>query len=83
MSKFYETGSKRGINPDHVPKLARILDRLDAAMRLSDINLPGYKLHQLSGKEKGTWSVWVSGNRRVTFIFEGGDAINVDYADYH
>ncbi|MCK5093716.1 MAG: type II toxin-antitoxin system RelE/ParE family toxin, partial [Spirochaetes bacterium] len=49
----------------------------------SDMNLQGYKLHQLSGSEKGTWSVWVSGNWRVTFQFEAEDAIMVDYRDYH
>jgi proteic killer suppression protein len=47
------------------------------------MNLPGYRLHKLSGKEKGTWSVWVSGNWRVTFQFDGPDAVNVDYLDYH
>jgi proteic killer suppression protein len=59
------------------------LDRLDASVRPQDMNLPGYKLHQLSGKEKGTWSVWVTGNWRVTFHFEGPDAVAVDYRDYH
>ena len=48
-----------------------------------NLNLPGYKLHELSGKEKGTWSVWVSGNWRVTFQFDDTDAIVVDYRDYH
>jgi len=47
------------------------------------MNLPGYKLHKLTGKEQGTWSVWVSGNWRITFRFEGKDAILVDYRDYH
>ena len=48
-------------------------------MTPQDMNLPGYKLHDLKGKEKGTWSVWVSGNWRITFQFEGNDAINVNY----
>ncbi|MBW1676433.1 MAG: type II toxin-antitoxin system RelE/ParE family toxin [Deltaproteobacteria bacterium] len=48
-----------------------------------DMNLPGFKLHELSGKEKGTWSVWVTGNWRVTFQFDGPDAVAVDYRDYH
>ncbi len=52
-------------------------------MTPQDMNLPGYKLHELKGKEKGTWSVWVSGNWRITFQFEGNDAINVNYEDYH
>ena len=47
------------------------------------MNLPGYKLHRLLGQEKGTWSVRVSGNWRVTFKFEGEDATDVDYVDYH
>jgi len=47
------------------------------------MNLPGYKLHELSGKEKGTWSVCVTGNWRVTFQFDGADAVAVDYRDYH
>jgi len=59
------------------------LDRLDAAIRPEDMNLPGYKLHELTGKEKGTWSVWISGNWRVTFRFNGKNAINVNYLDYH
>jgi len=83
LREYYETGNKRGINPDHVSKLARILDRLDASVQPSDMNLPGYQLHQLSGREKGTWSVRVSGNWRVTFKFEGEDATDVDYLDYH
>jgi proteic killer suppression protein len=83
LQEYYETGNKRGINPDHASRLARILDRLDASVRPLDMNLPGYRLHQLSGKEKGTWSVWVSGNWRVTFNFEAEDAISVDYLDYH
>jgi proteic killer suppression protein len=47
------------------------------------MNLPGYRLHALSGKEKGTWAVWVTGNWRVTFQFDGPDAVDVDYRDYH
>ena len=52
-------------------------------MRPQDMNLPGYKLHELSGKEKGTWAVSVSGNWRVIFRFEGADAVLGDYRDYH
>jgi proteic killer suppression protein len=83
LEVFFETGSKKGIIPEHADKLARILDRLDASVRPNDMNLPGYRLHKLTGKEEGTWSVCVSGNRRITFRFEGEDAILVDYRDYH
>ena len=71
------------LNKHHVPKLRRILDRLDASQAPEDMNLPGYKLHKLSDNRKGTWSVWVSGNWRVTFQFKGVDATSVNYEDYH
>ena len=83
LEKFFHTDDRRLINQKHASKLARILDRLDASVRPQDMNLPGYKLHALSGKEKGNWSVWVTGNWRVTFQFDGLDAVTVDYRDYH
>jgi proteic killer suppression protein len=83
LEKFFYNDNRSRINPEHSSKLARILDRLDASIRPQDMNLPGYKLHKLAGKEKGTWSVWVSGNWRVTFQFDDPDAVYVDYLDYH
>jgi toxin HigB-1 len=83
LQEFYETGSRRGIQPDHAGKLARILDRLDASEKPQDMALPGYNLHPLTGKHKGIWSVWVNGNWRITFRFEGEDAVQVEYTDYH
>jgi len=83
LSGFFHTGSLSRINARHAPKLARVLDRLDVSSTSRDMNLPGYKLHPLIGKEKGTWSVLVSGNWRVTFQFDGTDVVNVDYRDYH
>jgi len=83
LKNFFETGSKRGIMPDHASRIARILDRMDGSIAPTDMDLPGYYLHQLSGQEKDTWSVRVSGNWRITFLFEGEDAILVDYKDYH
>jgi len=83
LAKFFRNGDRRQINPQHTSKIARILDRLDASRSPYDMNLPGYKLHELSGKEKGTWSVWVTGNWRITFQFDGCDVTTVDYRDYH
>lgn len=83
MKTFFETGSKKGIIPEHASKIARILDRLDASIAPGDMALPGYYLHQLSGQEEEIWSVRVSGNWRITFLFEGEDVILVDYKDYH
>lgn len=83
LEKFFSQGIRRHINPKHTEKLARILDRLDASTSPRDMDLPGYRLHQLSGKQKGAWSVWVTGNCRATFRFDGADAVAVDYLDYH
>ena len=73
----------RGIHADLIERLVRRLDVIDAATIIQDINLPGYRLHQLKGDRKGTWSVSVSGNWRLTFIFSNGDAFDVDLEDYH
>jgi proteic killer suppression protein len=60
-----------------------VLGRLAAAESAKDMELPGLRLHQLKGKLKGRWSVTISGNWRVTFTFDGKDAVLVDYEDYH
>ena len=83
LKEFYDTGSTRGIQPEHASKLGRMLDRLDASTKPQDMNLPGYRLHMLKGKKQDTWSVTVNGNWRMTFHFEGQDAYLLDYIDYH
>ena len=83
LEQFFGNGSKRGIQPDQAEKIARILDRLDASISPIDMNLPGYRLHELKGKEAGTWSVTVNANWRITFQFIGQDVFVVDYRDYH
>jgi proteic killer suppression protein len=83
LQRFFDTGSKAGIQPAHAPRLARQLARLNAARSAQDMNVPGWRLHSLHGELAGHWSVWVSGNWRLTFRFEDGDAILVDYRDYH
>jgi len=71
LQVFFETGSKSGIQPNHASKLKRQLIRLDLSQSPSDMNVPGWKLHQLS---TGYWSIWVNGNWRMTFIFDGVNA---------
>jgi toxin HigB-1 len=83
LEKFFSTGSKAGIEAAHAAKLRLILGRLHASTSPRDMNLPGLFLHELKGKRKETWSVRVSGNWRVTFSFDGQDATNVNYEDYH
>ena len=83
LIKLYETGSKQGIIPEHATRLRLILARLDASTAPEDMNLPGLGLHSLKGSLKSFWSVSVSGNWRVIFRFENGNAADIDYLDYH
>ena len=82
LARFFETGSKAGVQAQHAERLRLILGRLSAATAPRDMVLPGLDLHPLKGDRKGTWAVSVSGNWRVTFKFVGKDADSVDYEDY-
>lgn len=79
---FYD-GTTKGVQQKHVGKLLDILELLDNATEVDDMNFPGSKLHPLKGKLKGHWSVKVSGNWRITFRFENGNAYVTNYQDYH
>lgn len=83
LKAFYSTGSKAGIQAKHADRLRLILARLDASSKPEDMNLPGLRLHRLSGRLKGLLAVEVSGNWRVVFRFDKQDALEVDYLDYH
>ena len=83
LERYFLEGSRAGIQPQHAKRLRVQLGRLDSALGAADMDLPGWRLHPLSKDLKGHWSVWVNGNWRLTFAFEDGDAILVDYQDYH
>lgn len=83
LKRLYEAGDPSGVFAEHVTKLGDILVRLDVAVVIEDMNLPGFKLHQLKGKLKGFWAVTVRANWRLIFRFEDRDALDVDYMDYH
>ena len=85
LKRFFNSGGSdtRGINSDHEDKLRDQLAALDSATDIADMDLPGWRLHPLKGKDKGRHAIWVSGNWRMTFEFENGDAYVVDYEDYH
>lgn len=83
LRRFFETGDHSGINPNHSGRLQVILDLLDAASVVEDMNFQGSNFHGLSGKLTGAYAVSVSGNWRVVFEFAEGDAFKVDYLDYH
>ena len=83
LRRFFSEGDHRGIPSEFAPKLVRLLDRLDASTQPGDMNLPGFDFHPLKGNRKGTYGVTVSGNWRLTFRFEEGDAVDVNLEDYH
>ena len=83
LEKFFFTGNKKGIKPEHATRLERILDRLNAADDIRDMNYPGSNLHKLTGDKQGQHTVNVSGNWRMFFDFINGHAYVVDYDDYH
>ena len=83
LQRFFVKGSKSGVQAAHSQRLRLILGRLHAATSPQDMDLPGLHLHQLKGMSRGRWSVRVSGNWRLTFKFDGPDAVEVDYEDYH
>lgn len=83
VERVFSTGSKAGIQPKHAKRLRLQLGMLDAATNSVDMALPGWKPHALRGELAGHWAVWVDGNWRLTFSFEGEDAVLVDYQDYH
>ena len=83
LARFFETGSKSGVQAQRADRLRLILGRLSAASAAEDMGLPGLRLHPLKGPRKGTWAVWVSGNWRISFRFFEGDAEVVDHEDYH
>ena len=83
LKRYYETGSKSGIQAKHTTRLRLQLAALDTSRVIDDMDVPGYRLHPLKGRVKNRWSIWVSGNWRLTFEFRDGNAYVLDYEDYH
>ncbi len=83
LKLFFDSGKTSGIQAKQAKKLRLQLAALDTAIAIDDMNLPGYKLHELKGDKKGIWSIAVNGNWRITFEFINGDAYIVNYEDYH
>jgi toxin HigB-1 len=83
LQKYFETGSLAGIQAVHAKRLKMQLAALETAHVVDDMDIPGFRLHQLKGDAKGRWSVAVSGNWRMTFEFIDGNAYVLDYEDYH
>jgi toxin HigB-1 len=83
LKALYDGRTMRRVAPEHVERLRDILAVLDRSRGPDDMNLPGFRLHRLKGKLEGHYAVSVSGNWRVTFRFQEGHVVDVDYLDYH
>ncbi len=83
LERYFTRSDRGGIDAKQSARILRLLDRLDAAMKPEDMNLPGYRFHPLKGDRKGAYAVSVSGNWRITFRFENGHAVDVNLEDYH
>ena len=83
IEMFFKTGSKAKIQTVHAKRLRVQLGKLDVSTSAEDMQLPGWKCHALKGELVGHWAVWVDKNWRLTFKFEGTDAVLVNYQDYH
>ena len=84
LRRFFETGSSRGVVGD-VDRLRKMLAFIDAAGGLEELVAPpNFGLHELTGDRKGTWSMTVTRNRRLTFRIDDNHAlIGMDLEDYH
>ncbi len=83
LRRFMEQGDASKLSVQNVLRIERILARLDGAMTADDMDLPGLRFHSLKGRDKGRFAVDASGNWRITFAWDGMDAVDVDLEDYH
>jgi len=83
LQLFFETGKTSGIQASHSRKLRLQLAALQSAVEITDLDLPGYRLHPLKGADKGRWAVWVNANWRLTIAFRDAHVFELDLEDYH
>ncbi len=83
LKLLFEKGDGTKLPATQLTKIEDILARLDDAQTKEDMNYPGSAFHELKGNLKGFYAVKVTGNYRIIFCYQDGDASDVDYADYH
>jgi len=83
LESFYQSGTTKGIQSQHAKKLRMQLAALDSALAIEDLDIVGYRLHQLKGSRKTIWSITINDNWRITFEFTDGNVYIVNYEDYH
>lgn len=83
LKRLYDRGERQGIGANMLARVEDILSILDAAETIEELDIPGYRLHLLTGNLRGFWSIRVTGNWRIVFRFENGEASDIDLIDYH
>jgi proteic killer suppression protein len=84
LRRFVEDNDTRGIRTDLVNRVRNVLAVLIAAENIDQVRgPPGWRIHQLAGDRRGTWSISVSGNWRITFDVEDNEIHDLDLEDYH
>ena len=84
LARLWTRDDARGLPPDQVKRLRLALATLSAAADIHMLqSVPGWRTHELKGARKGTWSMSVTGNWRMTFRVEGELVHDVDLEDYH
>ena len=83
LQRFFVTGDTRGLISSHIPRLSRLLDAMEQAEQVNELDVPGWYLHRLKGDMRHLHSLRVTGNWRITFEFIDGDVHIVNLEDYH
>jgi toxin HigB-1 len=83
LEKLLKEGNTKGVPKELERKIRVRLEVIDSAIVIEDVRIPGYDLHELKGDRKGTWSIKISGNWRITFKFKDNNAYDLDIEDYH
>jgi len=83
LKRLFESGISSGVEAQHAARIKKTLALLETAENLEDMDLPGLDPHPLKGDRKGTWAIKVSWNWRITFKIQNGDALIINYEDYH
>ena len=83
LKRFFEHDDTRRLPQETIPRIRHILTQLEETEIIEDMDIHSWHLHELKGNRKGTWSVTVRANWRITFQFQEGEAYNVNFEDYH
>ena len=84
LQELFTTGKTKRLPQERLKKIKGILTMVDAAINIADLRIPAFRLHQLKTTPYvGYWSIDVTGNFRIVFMFSNGKSSNLDYLDTH